>query len=458
MAVELHPFLETDTRPSPNWWYVLSISGSSPSMRVGHTATFVQAVHSDEHDKVFIIGGANPEQVFNEVYVLDLVVRSWDTLEAPGFRGRYEHSAFCVKNRPGVLFVFGGATQSGSLNDVQSMNISSGVWSDVEVSGTLPAPRTHHSCAVIGSHVYFYSGGHIGPDPVGDRRVHCLDTSTMSWQSITPLNSPKPRHGHLMVSYNNRIFLHGGVSGSTFYDDLFILDPDRNSWASIKKKKTAPSPRAAHGGIISNKDIFMFGGMNKSGALNEGYKFNTEMNTWSKLELEGPPPSNRLDFAICTIPLRVPVSSLKLSQKSQTDLTALSTKALHVLDPELKPDCTSSGDSTSDNAIVVESACAQEIDIITNGQQTSTDGNRSMAEQNAQQTIIDSNCSTAEQKVDIQKGQQASTHSNCSEAEQKADIQNGQLVPDTEEVTMILINGGMDTEGEIFDDTLVLML
>lgn len=274
--MELHPILESGCAPSPNWWYVLSASGEGPSMRVGHSATFVPAVHTDEHDRVFIIGGANPEQVFSEVYVLDLHLRSWDTQEASGFRGRYEHAAFRVENHPGMLFVFGGATQAGSLNDVQSLNISTGMWSDVEVAGTPPTPRTHHTSVVIGLKAYFYSGGHSGPDPVGDRRVHCLDTSTMTWLNIAPLGDPpKPRHGHLMLSCGSRIFLHGGMSGSTFYDDLHILDTDRNSWACVKKKKTFPSPRAAHGGVIHDREIYLFGGMNKTGALDDGYKFNT---------------------------------------------------------------------------------------------------------------------------------------------------------------------------------------
>lgn len=283
MAMELHPVLEKDVCPSPKWWYVLSLSGEGPSMRVGHSATFIPACHADEHDRVFIIGGANPEQVFSEVYVLDLQIRSWDTLEAPGFRGRYEHAAFCVGNHPGKIFVFGGATQSGSLNDVQSLDISSGMWSNVDTSGNPPTPRTHRSSVVIGPKVYFYSGGHSGPDPVGDRRVHCLDTSTMTWTSLAPSgNSPKPRHGHLMVPANGSIYLHGGMAGSTFYDDLFILDLDRSSWTNVKKKKTSPPPRAAHDGVLHNKEIYLFGGMNRAGALDDGFKLNTgilDMNT-----------------------------------------------------------------------------------------------------------------------------------------------------------------------------------
>ena len=172
MAMELHPFLETDIRPAPNWWYVMSAVGEGPTMRVGHSATFVPALHPDEHDRVFVIGGANPSQVFDEVFILDLKTRSWDTLEAPGFRGRYEHSAVCVDGQPGKLFVFGGATQEGNLNDVQCLDLNSGQWSNVETTGPAPSARTNRSAVAVGNKVYVYSGGQVRSPPEPPENCH----------------------------------------------------------------------------------------------------------------------------------------------------------------------------------------------------------------------------------------------------------------------------------------------
>lgn len=274
--MELHPFLEPDIRPAPKWWYVVSAVGDCPSVRVGHSVTFMPALHAGEHDKVYIIGGANPSQVFAEVYVLDLVARAWDTCEAVGFRARYEHAAFTVSVHPGKIFIFGGATQTGNLNDVQSMDTSSGSWSDIETQGTPPSPRTHRCSAIVGSKFYVYSGGQCGSDPVGDRRVHCFDTANMQWTNFAPNGDPpKPRHGHFMISIGSRIYLHGGMAGTTFYDDFHILDLERNSWTAVKKKKTTPPPRAAHDGICHGAMIYVFGGMNKNGALDDAYILNT---------------------------------------------------------------------------------------------------------------------------------------------------------------------------------------
>ena len=35
---------------------------------------------------------------------------------------------------------------------------------------------------------------------------------------------PSPRHGHLMVAVDNKIFIHGGMAEAELYSDLHVLD------------------------------------------------------------------------------------------------------------------------------------------------------------------------------------------------------------------------------------------
>lgn len=111
---------------------------------------------------------------------------------------------------------------------------------------------------------------------MGDRQVHCFDVKTSSW-SILPIkgDSPKPRHGHVMVAVGNRLFIHGGMAGSAFYDDFHLMDLDKMSWSNIRRKKATPSARAAHSGVAVGKDIYIFGGMSREGALDDLYKCDT---------------------------------------------------------------------------------------------------------------------------------------------------------------------------------------
>lgn len=66
--MEILPILERNDSPKLNVWYVLSPEGDAPCVRVGHTCNFV----SEEPPRVLVIGGANPDGSFADVYILDL--------------------------------------------------------------------------------------------------------------------------------------------------------------------------------------------------------------------------------------------------------------------------------------------------------------------------------------------------------------------------------------------------
>lgn len=67
-SMEILPILESNNSPKPNVWYVLSPDGDAACIRVGHTCTFV----AGEPRRVLVIGGANPDGSFADVYSLDL--------------------------------------------------------------------------------------------------------------------------------------------------------------------------------------------------------------------------------------------------------------------------------------------------------------------------------------------------------------------------------------------------
>ena len=75
--MEVHPILDDLENIKPNLWYVLSPGGEGPSVRVGHTCTYQgwksEGTQSENPEgRVLIIGGANPDGPFDEVYILDL--------------------------------------------------------------------------------------------------------------------------------------------------------------------------------------------------------------------------------------------------------------------------------------------------------------------------------------------------------------------------------------------------
>ena len=273
--MELHPFLEKNMAPNPDLWYVMSAFGDFPSMRVGHSCSYIPG--PDGHGgKIYVVGGANPSGPFAETYSLDLETFTWDICDSVRLKPRYEHAAFVPRSQPSKVYIFGGADQGGNHNDIQVFDTTTKTWSILTPGGTPPSARTYHITACVEDKFIVYSGGQSGSDPVGDRQVHCFDVATQAWSTLNIRgDSPKPRHGHLVVAVGNKILVHGGMSGSTFYDDLLVLDLGKSSWTSVKQKKVHPSARAAHGGFVLGQDVYVFGGMNRDGALDDMYKLDT---------------------------------------------------------------------------------------------------------------------------------------------------------------------------------------
>ena len=275
--MELHPVLETDTFPNAGLWYVLSGYGEYPSMRVGESCSYIPGKTENDNGRLYVIGGANPSGPFCDTYILDLNTQKWDLIDAPGFRARYEHAAFTPACHPNKIYIFGGADQTGNMNDVQVFDTDANTWSSVSVSGNPPSERTYHtSSATVGNKFIVYSGGHCGPDPVSDRQVHCFDATSLSWTTLNIKgDSPKPRHGHVTVAIGNKVFIHGGMAGANFYNDLHVLNLEKNTWSDVKRKRIYPSARAGHSAVAIGTNVYIFGGMNRYGALDELYKLDT---------------------------------------------------------------------------------------------------------------------------------------------------------------------------------------
>jgi hypothetical protein len=140
------------------------------------------------------------------------------------FTARYEHSAFVPIAKPKSVYIFGGALQTENLNSIEILDTEVGLWSTPCVTGTPPSPRTHHTAASIGNELYVFGGGQTGADPVQDVQIHVFDSGRHEWrQPECQGTPPSPRHGHVMAAIGNLIIIHGGMAGSTFYDDLFIF-------------------------------------------------------------------------------------------------------------------------------------------------------------------------------------------------------------------------------------------
>ncbi|XP_065710223.2 rab9 effector protein with kelch motifs [Patagioenas fasciata] len=296
------PLLQSGRRPRPGSWYRLAPRGERPRGRVGHGCVFLPGGPG----RVLLLGGADPAGAFADAHFVELGALRWVPTGWNGLRPRYEHGTFLPSASP-RLWVFGGAHPAGNLSCVQVLDLEIGTWESPEVSGVQPVPRTcHTSSAAIGDRLFVFGGGDKGAEPVKDQQLHVFDTATLAWsQPDTHGDPPSPRHGHVVVAVGTKLFIHGGLAGDVFYNDLFCIDVNDMRWVKIPATGDVPGGRASHAAAAFKDHVYIFGGIGPDGALDTTYKYHTEMQQWTLLQFDAPLPAGRLDHAMCIIPWRV---------------------------------------------------------------------------------------------------------------------------------------------------------
>ncbi|XP_065821780.1 rab9 effector protein with kelch motifs isoform X2 [Labrus bergylta] len=350
-AMEFLPVLDPLDKPKAGIWYSLMPRGSAPGVSVGHTCTFIPPADEGK-GSILIVGGANPSGSFTHCNIINLDNHEWDIPEWEGLDSRYEHCCFVPESCPQSLWVFGGAQQSGNRNCIQNVQLtdSGSSWKSVSVNGKPPSPRTYHtSSACLGDRLYVFSGGEAGAAPVADPTLHVFDTASSAWsQPETQGRQPPAKHGHVIVAAGSKIYIHGGMAGDKFHNDVFSLDTKIMKWEKVQVKGDIPPGVAAHSAVALGKNIYIFGGMTAEGATNSMYRFNTgnrifinlvieylylitsyaescitfktvvekfkppmlsimfaDKSRWVLMKFEGDMPPNRLDHSMCLLPWTV---------------------------------------------------------------------------------------------------------------------------------------------------------
>ena len=311
--MEINAVLDRHVLAKSGLWYVLSPENEGPSARVGHTSCVLKTsasilkdcpVDSPNSDSLLIIGGANPDGAFDDVFVLDFEQYKWFKCHWQGLPKRYEHSAFIPEHTSSEVVVYGGAQMDRNLNDVQVLDTDAKSWCLSVPSGEAPSQRTCHSAAAIGNRLFIFGGGQSGAKPVKDDKLYVYNAKENCWyQPVVNGQSPKVRHGHVMIAVRDAIYVHGGMAGTEILGDLWklITDDGEMSWSQPTVNGDIPSKRAAHAGCAVDGTLYLFGGMNETGALDDLYALNTETMLWQKIQCDGPPPHCRLDHTMSAV-------------------------------------------------------------------------------------------------------------------------------------------------------------
>ena len=157
---------------------------------------------------------------------------------APSIPPRYEPKprwGHCSALVEGKWISYGGHFGAdGGLADpptsVDVFDVSNEIWEKVSTTGTPPPGVFGAACTAVGSKLYHF-GGNDGNQNYNV--LHCLDTKTKVWSSITPNNpeaSPMMKHSMAVTSYKKLVVFIGGygeIPTNCHQDVHYVDDPDR---------------------------------------------------------------------------------------------------------------------------------------------------------------------------------------------------------------------------------------
>ncbi|GJN67462.1 negative regulator of mitotic exit [Purpureocillium lilacinum] len=178
--------------PNNRWEILLQgeASPKAPAARTNHSMVTY-------NDKMYLFGGTNGYQWFNDVWCYDPAINTWAQLDCIGYipAPREGHAASLVDD---VMYVFGGRTEEGSdLGDLAAFRISTRRWYTFQNMGPSPSPRSGHSMTTVGKSIVVLGGEpSSAASAINDLGIlYVLDTSKIRYPNDSQQGAQKITQG-----------------------------------------------------------------------------------------------------------------------------------------------------------------------------------------------------------------------------------------------------------------------
>ncbi|CAI4053508.1 hypothetical protein SUVZ_15G3140 [Saccharomyces uvarum] len=194
-------------------WTVPAPVGPRPLGRYGHKISIIATTQMKT--KLYVFGGQFDDTYFNDLAVYDLSSfrrpdSHWDFLKPKTFTPP-PMTNFTMISYDSKLWVFGGDTLQGLINDVFMYDPAKNDWFTIETSGEKPPPVQEHA-TVVYNDLMCVVGGKDEHDAYLNT-VYFLNLKTRKWFKLPIFTAgiPQGRSGHsLTLLKNGKVLIMGG--------------------------------------------------------------------------------------------------------------------------------------------------------------------------------------------------------------------------------------------------------
>jgi uncharacterized protein (TIGR03437 family) len=196
------------------------------------------------------------------------------------------------------LLAFGGQDSSGDRNDLWSFSLTNQQWTQLQPTGTLPAPRHGHTLVFdpVRRRVVTFAGqaGGFFSD------VWAYDIATNAWLKLAADGAgPSSRYGHSAVydPKTERMVISHGFTTQGRFDDTWAFSLKSNSWQDLNPRGSRPLKRCLQHAAIDETGgiMYLFGGC-ASGfgpcPLDDLWALDLTTNVWQEMG-SSPRPAGR---------------------------------------------------------------------------------------------------------------------------------------------------------------------
>ena len=201
--------------------------------------------------KIFVIGGRDEcGIVSSKMYIYDPKTSIWDVFDTP----LDERHNLCVCSLNDIIYVYGGVSSNGELDDFWSYNPSTFTWKEeqsTELKGAgLSMTTWRNKCIAL-----------TGGNPF---MTFIFDVKARTWKQIAKNSIVPPISGHSLVEIQKKLYIVCGALENKLNSCVYSLASEVGKWVLEKSLGLKPIPRVGQIAIAMMHHIWVFGGVESS--------------------------------------------------------------------------------------------------------------------------------------------------------------------------------------------------
>ena len=206
------------------------------------------------------------------------------------------------------MLLYGGrasALPGSSKLDLWALELDPGNEQWIKLNPTVvnnPYDRFLHTAVIDGAgHMLVMGGRNFWQNRLND--VYQLDLNTLTWTAVSTSGTPPTiREAHSAIydglGGRNRMIIHGGTDGYTYFNDTWELDLNTMTWSQLTPSGPTPAGTNFHTTVLDPDTgrMLLYGGSNPV-STDQFFSLDLATNTWTQISPAGPAPQSRWGHA-----------------------------------------------------------------------------------------------------------------------------------------------------------------